>query len=201
FRLKADFDWADRFLGINQVNVTYSQGIQGLGSSENNNNFDPNVGDSNPNLLSNPVGRVDFEKIEAKLSRSQVLFGPVSAFGSIYGQYAFNPLLVSEQCGYGGRFFGRAFDPSALLGDHCVEAIGELRYDLAHLPAVLSQVQFYAYSDYGRLWALGPGFIDAQTGGISGNTDAASAGGGVRLGFWNTVTADPPGAQTLHGPA
>jgi len=199
FRLKADFDWADRFLGVNQVNVTYSQGIQGLGSSANNSAADLAVG-FNSQLLSNPVGRVDFEKIEAKLSRSQVLFGPMSAFGSIYGQYAFNPLLVSEQCGYGGRFFGRAFDPSALLGDHCVEAIGELRYDLTHLPPMLSQVQFYAYSDYGRLWVLGPAVFVPTTGGFSGNFDAASAGGGVRLGFWNTVTADLSVAKAIHGP-
>ncbi|MEA3023503.1 MAG: hypothetical protein QOK01_2355, partial [Alphaproteobacteria bacterium] len=167
FRLKADGDWADRFLGVNQVNVTYSQGIQGLGSSNNGGNSLPPT--------SNPNGRVDFEKIEATLSRTQPLFGPVSAFGSIYGQYAFNPLLVPEQCGYGGRFFGRAYDPSELLGDHCFEALGELRYDLPKFAPTVSQVQLYAFADYGRLWLLATG-VDALGIGTPGNFEAASAG-------------------------
>ena len=37
----------------------------------------------------------------------------------------FTPLLVSEQCSYGGRFFGRAYDPSQLLGDSCWMVLGE----------------------------------------------------------------------------
>src|SRR4029077_9647822 len=149
---------------------------------------------------SNPVGRVDFEKIEATLSRSQPLVGRLSAFGSIYSQYAFTPLLVPEQCGYGGRFFGRAYDPSALLGDHCAEVLGELRYDLAKFAQSVTQAQLYAFTDYGKLWVLGPGTIDPNTGGISGNFSAASAGGGMRLGFWDAVTADLSVAKAISGP-
>ena len=191
FRLKADGDWADRLLGVNQVNVTYSQGIQGFGSSNNGGNSIPPT--------SNPNGRVDFEKIEATLSRTQPLFGPVSAFGSIYGQYAFNPLLVPEQCGYGGRFFGRAYDPSELLGDHCFEALTELRYDLPKFAPTVSQVQLYAFADYGRLWLLTTG-VDALGIGTPGNFEAASAGAGVRLGFWDNVSADLSVAKAIHGP-
>ena len=193
-RLRADGDWADRFLGINQVNVTYSEGFHGLGSSDNN----ADLQDTIP--TSRQFGRVDFEKIEATLSLTQPLFWGFSAFGSIYGQYAFNPLLVPEQCGYGGRFFGRAFDPSALLGDHCVEAITEFRYDLGHLPAAITQVQLYAYADYGKLWILVPAAPDPITGGTPGNFTAASAGGGVRLAFWDRFTADVSVAKAIHGP-
>src|SRR5215469_15415379 len=139
-RLKADADWADRFLGINQVNFTYSQGIQGLGSSENN---DPLQALTNVNNLSNPVGRVDFEK---------------------------------------------------------AEAIVEFRYDLPKFADVVTQTQFYTYSDYGKLWVRGPGVIDPTTGGISGNFVAASAGGGVRLAFWDKVTADLSVAKAIEGP-
>jgi hemolysin activation/secretion protein len=194
FRLKADGDWADRFLGINQVNVTYSQGIEGFGSSANNSDIANNLA-----LLSNPAGRVDFEKIEATLSRTQPLFGPVSAFGSIYGQYAFNPLLVPEQCGYGGRYFGRAYDPSQLLGDQCFEALTELRYDLPKFAPALSQLQLYAFADYGRLWLRAPA-PDALGIGTPGNFTAASAGAGVRLGFWNNVSADLSVDKAIHGP-
>jgi hemolysin activation/secretion protein len=196
-RLKADADWADRWLGVNQVNVTYSEGIQGLGSSQNNPAEFALL--FNPNLLSNPVGRADFEKIEATVSRTQPLFWAFSAFGSIYGQYAFNPLLVPEQCGYGGRFFGRAYDPSQLLGDHCIEAILELRYDLPKFAPSVTQAQLYGFGDYGKLWVLGPGFIDPATGGIAGDFSAASAGGGVRFAFWDSLTADLSVAKAVHG--
>jgi hemolysin activation/secretion protein len=134
------------------------------------------------------------------VSRTQPLFGPVSAFGSVYGQYAFNQLLVPEQCGYGGRMFGRAFDPSQLLGDHCVEAILELRYDVPKFAPSVTQVQFYTFSDYGKLWVLGLGGFDPITGGISGNFDAASAGAGVRLGFFDKVSVDLSVAKAIHGP-
>src|SRR5262249_42790569 len=117
FRLKADADWADSFLGINQVNLTFSQGLHVLGATPN---ADPNVplppGEPGP---STNAGQTDFNKIEATLSRLQPLGAGFSFFGAVYGQYGFTPLLVSEQCSYGGRFFGRAFDPSQMLGDRC----------------------------------------------------------------------------------
>src|SRR5262249_31104393 len=150
-RAKADLDWADRWLGVNQINVTASHGFEGFGSTANT------IRDSNGfivggNLIpSRLVGRVDFTKIERTYSRTQPLIWGFSAFGSLYGQYAGNPLLVPEQCGYGGRYFGRAYDPSQLLGDSCFEAIGELRYDLPQFSPQISQVQLYAYSDYGKL--------------------------------------------------
>jgi hemolysin activation/secretion protein len=199
-RFKADSDWADRWLGINQVNVTVSHGFEGFGSSQNNTAEEIIATQNpNPNLLSNAAGRVDFTKIEATLSRTQPLFGPFSAFGSIYGQYAGEPLLVSEQCGYGGRFFGRAYDPSQLLGDHCVEAILEFRYDLPKFAKQITQAQLYSYGDYGKLWVLGPGFIDPTTGGISANQVGASAGGGLRVAFWDSLSADLSVAKAVHG--
>ena len=191
-RFKADGDWADRFLGINQVNITYSEGFHGFGSSDNN----ANLMDQVP--TSRQFGRVDFEKIEATLSRTQPLFGRFSAFGSIYGQYAFTPLLVPEQCGYGGRYFGRGYDPSELLGDHCLEGIAELRYDLPKFTAAIDQVQFYLFSDYGRLWLLAPAQNDPSFG-TSANITAASAGGGVRLAMLNHYTADLSVAKAIEG--
>jgi len=191
-RFKADGDWADRFLGINQVNITYSQGFHGFGSSDNN----ANLMDQVP--TSRQFGRVDFEKIEATISRTQPLFDRFSAFGSIYGQYAFTPLLVPEQCGYGGRFFGRGYDPSELLGDHCLEGLAELRYDLPKLTASIDQIQLYAFSDYGRLWLLAPATNDPSFG-TSANIIAASAGLGVRLAMLSRYTADLSVAKAIEG--
>ena len=58
---------------------------------------------------------------------------------------------MPEQCAFGGRYFGRAFDPSQLVGDSCLEGIGELRYDLPH-PRFANTAQLYTFTDYGELY-------------------------------------------------
>jgi hemolysin activation/secretion protein len=184
FRTKADADIADSLQGINQFNVTVIQGIEGLGSTEN----------GNP-LASRLVGRVDFSKIEGTASRTQPLFDRFSAYVSAYGQYAGTPLLVPEQCGFGGRYYGRAFDPSELLGDSCIEGIGELRYDVPQQPLPLFQsAQLYTFTDYGQLYTR-----DASLG-TPAVQDAASVGGGIRLGWFNHVDADLSVAKAIEGP-
>lgn len=184
FRLKADADWADSFLGINQVNVVASHGIQGLGSTTNN----------NP-IASRPfVGRVDFSKIEGTVSRLQPLVANFSLFAAAYAQYAGTPLLVSEQCSYGGRFFGRAFDPSQLLGDHCWAVLGELRYDFMTPWKQLTRLQVYGYADHGEVYILqaAPGTPAHQTG--------TSAGAGVRAAWEDTYFIDLSVAKAVEGP-
>jgi hemolysin activation/secretion protein len=192
FRLKADGDFADRFLGVNQINVTYSQGIEGLGSTEN----------GNP-LASRESGRVDFEKIEGTFSRLQPLVANFSLLVAAYAQYAMTPLLVSEQCGYGGRFFGRAYDPSELLGDHCWQVLAELRYDLplgwAPPAAKLTLAQLYAYADHGKVYNL-HNIANDPASGLPVSVEAGSVGGGIRLGWWNALTADLSAAKAVEGP-
>ena len=141
------------------------------------------------------AGRVDYDKIEATAARNQALFDQFSAYVSLYGQYAGTPLLVPEQCGFGGRYFGRAFDPSQLLGDSCFETVGELRYDLpAKLLHYVNTVQFYGYTDYGDLYTrdAAPGTPQAQ--------QAASVGGGVRLDWFDHIDADLSVAKAIEGP-
>ena len=183
FRGKIDADFADVLRGVNQFNLTFSQGIEGLGSTMN----------GNP-LASRRVGRVDFSKVEFSANRTQPLFDPVSAYVAAYAQYAFEPLLVPEQCGYGGRFFGRAFDPSQLLGDSCFEATGELRYDVPASALQGGRVQLYAFSDYGRLWTELPAL------GTAAQVEAASLGGGMRFGYNNYIDVDLQGAKSIEGP-
>jgi len=182
FRLKADADSADRFGGINQISYSFSQGIEGLGSTLNGNE-----------LASRANGRVDFSKMEATLSRLQALGGGVSVLGVAYSQYAMTPLLVSEQCGYGGRVFGRAFDPSQFVGDSCVELLGELRFDVPHELKGLTQAQLYAFVDHGWLHNIAP------VPGTLRNVNAASAGAGIRLGWFNSLTADLSVATAIQG--
>jgi hemolysin activation/secretion protein len=182
-RLNANGDAADFVRGVNQYNFTLSQGIDGLGSTNNN----------NP-LASRAGGRVDFTKLEGNVSHIQPLGGNFSALLAAYGQYAFVPLLSPEQCGYGGRYFGRAFDPSQLTGDECAEVSGELRYDLRPVTPQLSLTQLYGFVDYGRVWNKDP------SAGTPATLDGTSAGGGVRLGWRERALVDLSVADAIEGP-
>jgi hemolysin activation/secretion protein len=188
-RLKVDADLAESSGAINQLNVVASQGIKGLGSSEN--------GDL---VLSTANGRVDFTKVEVTYSRTQPLFERLSLLVAAYGQYAPNPLLSPELCGYGGRAFGRAFDPSQLVADQCVEVLAELRFDLPHSIKQVTQAQLYAYADRGWLHNLAPAL------GTPANLDAASVGGGIRLGWqppfapYGGFSTDLSVAKAIDGP-
>ena len=93
----------------------------GLGSTQNGSD-----------LASRFNGRVDFTKMELTVSRLQPLFDQFSVLVAAYGQYALTPLLVSELCGYGGRLFGRAFDPSQFVSDSCLEVAGRAAVRYSH---------------------------------------------------------------------
>jgi hemolysin activation/secretion protein len=185
-RFKANGDWADPFNGINQVNAIFSKGMQGLGSTSN----------GQP-LASHVNGRVDFSKVEATVTRVQQLPANFSFLIAAYGQYAGTALLNPELCGYGGRVFGRAFDPSNLVADECFETLEELRFDVPPMPLrpkELTQAQLYGYADWGTLHNLAPDV------GTPRNMNAASAGGGLRLGWLNMFTADLSAAKAVEGP-
>jgi hemolysin activation/secretion protein len=187
FRAKMNADAADPLQGIDQLNVVLSQGINGLGSTMNG-----------APLASHVNGRVDFSKAEATVTRLQPLPANFSFLVAAYGQYAAGtPLLTSEQCGYGGRVFGRAYDPSDLVADSCVEELGELRLDVPPLSTKaieVSQFQLYGFADHGWLHNLAPDVGTPRT------IKAASIGGGLRLGWWNSVTADLSAAKAVEGP-
>jgi hemolysin activation/secretion protein len=190
-RLRAEGDFADPLGAINQYSVTLSQGIDGLGSTDN---FNP--------LASRIGGRVDFTKAEGLFVRMQPLTSNLSTLIAVYGQYAGNALLVPEQCGYGGRVFGRAYDPSEMLGDSCLMASGEMRYDIPPPSGLnpgltpLPSLQIYGFADKARLYRLSTGSVgtDAAT------FDGASAGGGIRLGWLNNFNVDLSAAKAIQGP-
>jgi hemolysin activation/secretion protein len=182
-RLRADADSADQTGAINQLYFVFSQGVRGLGATQNG-----------QDLASRLNGRVDFSKMELTVSRLQPL--PLPAFSALiaaYGQYAMTPLLVSEMCGYGGRLFGRGFDPSQFISDSCFEALFELRYDVPLELKGITQAQLYGFFDHGWLHNLAPVL------GTFTSVDAASFGGGLRLGWLNAVTADLTVTQVAQG--
>jgi hemolysin activation/secretion protein len=182
FRGKIDGDFADDLQGINQFNMTVSQGINGLGSTDNGNA-----------LASRAAGRVDFTKVEGTISRTQPLPTRFSIFAALYGQYAGTSLLSSEQCGYGGRFFGRAFDPSEILGDSCWQAIGELRYNPPISLPQVNFVQLYAFTDYGKVYTREPAV------GTAASAHGASAGGGLRFAAFTNFNTDLQVVKAIGG--
>jgi hemolysin activation/secretion protein len=185
-RFKVNADWADPFNGINQVNVVASKGFNGAGSTANG--WD---------LASRHNGRVDFSKLETTFTRVQQLPANFSFLLAAYGQLAGTALLNPEMCSYGGRVFGRAYDPSALVADECLEALGELRLDLPIPEAMhkqITQTQLYGFADRGWLHNLAPDV------GTPRNMNAASAGGGLRLGWLNIFTADLSADKAVEGP-
>lgn len=184
-RLRLNADEADTVLGtagVTQVFAIVSQGIDGLGSMPNGN---PQAGRIN--------GRVDFTKAEGTISRTQALAAPFSVFLAAYGQTTGEPLPIPEQCGYGGRFFGRAFDPFQLTGDQCVSALGEVRFDLPILTKELTMAQLYGFADHGVLFRNDPSV------GTAAEVTGTSAGAGVRFSLFDKLDVDLQAAKPIEG--
>src|SRR5260370_8183 len=145
-RFKVNGDWADPANGINQVNLILSKGLQGAGSTDNG-----------QALASRVNGRVDFSKVEATGTRVQQLPGNFPFLLAAYGELAGRAVINPGMGGYGGGVFGRAYDPSALVADECLEALGELRFDVpgtAMMPKQITQTQLYGFVDRGWLHNL-----------------------------------------------
>ncbi len=141
-KLSATFDRVDDFRGINVFGATYTQGLKTFGASKK----------GQPNL-SRSKGIPDFKKYEASLSRYQALPLQLSALAVINGQYTNNPLLSSEEFGYGGATFGKAYDGSEILGEKGFVGMVELRYD-GISDSFQTHIQPFIFYDFGSVWNL-----------------------------------------------
>jgi len=83
----------------------------------------------------------EFLALVADIGRTQKLADRLTLSFSVKAQAANNPLLPSEQCGYGGAGFGRGYDPFEIAGDRCITGILELSAE----PAFLQQGRFKAF--------------------------------------------------------
>lgn len=180
------YDLADESGGVNQVIIGLSHGIDGLGSTKNGNL-----------LASRSNGKVDFFKITASVSRTQNLPNNFQLYGGVSGQWTPDPLLSSQECGYGGSQFGRGFDPSIITGDRCFQGLVELRYNVnvgsTAWRQLVGYAQLYSFADYGKVWNLKAPLGTAK------HDDAASGGIGLRFGkgWFNT---DLQLTRTIHKP-
>jgi hemolysin activation/secretion protein len=156
-RMSASYDTADRWRGYDSATFTLTQGIDGLGASEK--------GDRD---LSRAGALPDFTKAEATLSRLQALTENWALQLATSGQLASGTLYSSEQFGYGGQAFGRAFDESEIVGDSGIAASLELQY--GGWKDITPQVtwQPYAFIDTGQVWNDGVGQPPHETGSSTG---------------------------------
>ena len=134
------YDVADSFNGYNYVSAEIHHGLEILEASE--------FGDAN---LSRSEAMPDFSKIEFSYSRIQGLPQSFTAIGRISGQLSAEPLYSSEEFGYGGQSFGRAYDSSEITGDSGISGSLELRYNGLKKWQGISLYP-YVFYDIGKVW-------------------------------------------------
>lgn len=161
------FEAADKWNGTSSINLNIRQGLNVMGARK-----------TGSNNLSRLEGKSDFTSIQLQASRTQGLTDAFSLFGNIRGQYAFSPLLSSEEFGYGGNAIGRAYNASEIVGDKGIAAIFEVRYKIYASPKLI--LTPYVFYDIGKTWNLDK--IDGK------DFSGASAGLGMRGSFYKGLS-------------
>lgn len=172
-RLITRYDRSDLLLGYNFFDVTFSQGLEALGANDKD--------AANPSRTGvNPEAR----KLELSWQRWQN-FGKVTLITASMMQFSNGALYASEQLGFGGMSFGRAYNPSELTGDKGMLGSLELRYnDIPDFGKF--HLTPFIYYDIGKLWSV----YDASNSG-------SSAGGGFNLDFAGNASLNFTIAQPL----
>lgn len=178
-RAGAAYDVEDSLSGVNIFDAELSQGLDIFGASEHG------VGRSRID------GKEDFTKINFDISRLQPLPQNFSILTSFTSQYAFVPLLSSEEFSLGGLGFGQAYDPSELTGDHGAAVKIEFRWANSLGKSWLDTYQLYTYYDVGSIWQKDPlpSVVRRQS--------LASTGLGIRANFNENASGSVEVAKPL----
>ena len=172
--LSSHYDIQDNWYGADIAEIKLSQGLNLPGVTP--------TGTAN---LSRRDGHSDFTSITSNLSRLQQITDKLRVYVAGEGQYAWSPLLSSEQFGYGGQQFGRAFDSSELTGDNGIAGVIELRRTITvNVPEL--NIEAFSFADAGRVW----NYQNHKP------TCASSAGFGLRYNYGRGLS----GALTLVQP-
>lgn len=176
------FNFADSYYGANMINLGFRKGLPIWGYSSNTDQFTAQT--------SRPGGYAAYQKATVYLSRLQAIYGNISMLGLAKGQWAFVPLLSSEQATFGGNPIGRGYDPAELIGDRGAAASLELRYDKSfNFP--INSVQLYAFYDVGAVWNI---LVNASS---PTKVSASSTGVGLRFGMTKFISGNLFWAQPL----
>ena len=158
----ATYNNADNKGGMNAFELTYSHGLNIMG-----------VREAGSPDLSRQEGKPDFHKFYGSVGRLQSLPLQFEFLGIVQGQYAFDPLLSSEEFGFGGGQIGRGYDPSEITGDKGLALSLEIRRNMSAYSANYA-LQPYGFFDIGKVWNIDPSAKE--------RISAASAGIGLRIG-------------------
>ncbi len=157
------YDFYDRYLGINQFSARITQGIDAFGANDDN----------------DPVSRAnadpDFTRVNFDAQRLQSIDEHFAIQLNTSGQYAFDELYSSEEFTIGGEFFGSAYDPAELSGEHGIAARAELQYNIDYPAQWLNSSQAYYFLDGGKIWN------DNALAGELANASLVSTGLGLRI--------------------
>ena len=157
---------SDRYRGNNLINFYLRKGLNFLGATTNT---------APTATTSRPGGSGDFTKMTFQASRLQQLFWRMSFFGLVQSQYAFNPLLTSEQFAYGGSQLGRGYDAAEIIGDRGLAGSGEMRLDFFPGKMLLQTLQLYYFYDAGVIWNI------KFNPGVKNKSSCTSTGFGARF--------------------
>ena len=182
-RVGADYDYSDEWEGVNLVSAELSQGF----------NIFHHASKSNP-LATRSDGTPNYSKLTLDASRTQQLPDNWALHLAVTGQQAAQQLLSGEECGVGGKQFGRAYDSSEITGDRCAAGSVELRYTPEIDDPKIDHVQLYGFYDIGGTWS-----INAQAG-TEKKGSLASTGLGVRYGIAEYISGSLEIAQPLTRP-
>ena len=146
--------------------------------------------------LSRDGGSGDFTKAETILSRIQKIGNDFALQTSFSAQVASRSLLSSEEFGYGGGTFGRAYDSSEISGDSGMAGLAELRYQsLPNVGNALHMTPFVFY-DAGKVWNKN----DGQETNISGTSAGFGSYIDAIYGVQGSVTLAKPLTRNIDAP-
>ncbi len=151
------------------INFTISNAIKILQASQRG---EDNISRANANP--------NFNKLELSVSHLRKITTNWSLMLSFSGQYADSSVFSSEEFGYGGQTFGRAFDSNEISGDHGLSGSIEINYNkLLDLYSV--NLIPYVFYDIGAVFRKDPNRKRREQG--------ASSGFGCRVGVGDYLQA------------
>lgn len=191
--LNASFQTQDSWDGNNLIDLTLNKGVDVLGSTE-----------TGSDKLSRTRGHSDFLDLNLEAARNQQLPHDLEVSVNAAAQYTQVPLLSSQEFGYGGTTFGRAYDPSEITGDQGVAGGLELRYTGIE-PMLDSNVRVvpFAFYDIGKVWNEDEGEkpVSAASAGFGAYYSiSGQVRGAAQVAFPLTKPVDTPIMNGDHGP-
>jgi hemolysin activation/secretion protein len=177
----AAFTLTDRFGGNNAIGVNLTRGWDIFDATQ-----------AGSALASRAGAGGEFVSLATNISRKQRLNEWLNALVAIEAQTANNPLLSSEQCGYGGAGFGRGFDPFEISGDRCIVGLLELQASPKFLQFGKVVARPYFGVDAGAVRQIGP-----LAAGEERTRSLYSLSGGARISLTKHVAVGLEGALPL----